>query len=72
MQRSLNRLRVPARVDIGGPRLAQILQAVPPGMLDDAPEVERLVGRDKIVMEEHADRIVLDATELLLEHLPVG
>ena len=70
--RRLNPRRVPARMHVGGPRLAQILQAVPRGMLDDAPEVKRLVGRDKIVMEEHAERVVLNAAELLLEDPPVG
>ena len=72
VQRGPNRSRIPARVHVGGPRLAQVLQAVSRGMLDDMPEVERLVVRDEIVMEEHADRVVLDTAELLLQYPPVG
>ena len=61
VHRRLHLRGIPARVHVGGPRLAQVLQAVPRRVLHDAPEVERLVVRDEVVVEEHAGRVVLDA-----------
>ena len=71
VHRRSNLRRIPARVHVGGPRFAQVLQPMPRGVLHHAPEVERLPVRNEVVVEEHAWRIVLDAAELLFEHQPV-
>ena len=71
-QRGLNRFRVPSCVDVRGPRLAQVPQTVPGRMLHDRAKVKRLVGRYEIVMEEHAGRIALDASQLVFQDPPVG
>ena len=71
-QRGLNRFRVSSRVDVRGPRLAQVPQAVPGRMLDDRAKVKRLVGRYEIVMEQHAGRIALDSAQLVFQDPPVG
>ena len=71
-QRRPDRRRIPARMHVRGPRLAEILQAVTRGVPGDVAEVERLVVRGEVVVEEHAGGVVFEPVKLLFEDPPVG
>ena len=71
-QRRPDRRRIPARMHVRGPRLTEILQAVPGGVPGDVAEVERLVVRREVVVEEHVDGVALKPAKLLFEDPPVG
>ena len=71
-QRRPDRRRIPARMHVRGPRLAEILQAVPRGVPGDVAKVERPVVRREVVVEEHAGGVVFEPVELLFEDPPVG